>query len=150
MDKFMSASLVLVVSHLREGPYQFPVVTSALLCNRTGYYTNSGPYWLPSLCQWQILCHGLFSDLGHWLFILDYCRRLNLSKFYRTLKQKPFLHTKFIMTKSIFPNFKKWTTDAKCLQVILLLTLLYPVFITSFCFVFICDFAFLGVSKLQF
>ena len=36
------------------------------------------------------------------------------------------------MTKSILPNFKKWTIDERRLFVISLLTLIYPVFVTSF------------------
>lgn len=36
------------------------------------------------------------------------------------------------MAKNLFPNFKKWTTDEKRLLVIMLLTLIYPLFITSF------------------
>lgn len=36
------------------------------------------------------------------------------------------------MTKSVFLNFKRWTTDEKRLLVVFLLTLIYPVFVTSF------------------
>lgn len=50
----------------------------------------------------------------------------------QNFETETFLHTKFTMTKSIFPNFEKWTTDEKRLLVILLLTLIYPVFVTSF------------------